>query len=71
MRILPSQSTVIKRNIRSTVFVHYLQVQTMSISDSHPVVDTGPAQRINTETGALLIRSSMSITCRDRYIGRK
>ena len=49
MRIWPSQSTVIKRKVGSTVFVDHGQIQTIALGDSAPVMNAGAAKRINAQ----------------------
>ena len=49
MRIWPSQSTVIKRNVGSTVSSTTVRFKAIVLGDPRPVMDAGPAQRINAE----------------------
>ena len=63
MRILPSQSSVMKRNVGSTTSLTTRQIDPVALRDARPVVHAGAAQRIDAHADAASRGStSMSIT---------
>ena len=52
IRILPSQSTVMKRNVGSTRVVHHGRRDPVARDDRLPVADAGAAERIHADAHA-------------------
>ena len=49
MRIWPSQSTVMKRNVGSIGVIHDFEIETVALGDGVPVRDARAAQRIDAD----------------------
>ena len=49
MRILPSQSNVMKQNVGSTLGLVTVRFEAILCRDSRPVMDTRAAQRVHTQ----------------------
>ena len=49
MRILPSQSTVMNRNVGSTDFVHDGQIEAVALGNQRPIIDARAAEWVDAQ----------------------